>query len=233
MPRSKGQLKVDRLEIRERELSEIVKDALSGRIYQIYGPNDLIPRRDACLVSMLWIFGKRIIENLDLQREDLWIQDNMINVRFHVRKKRGARIKDESGKTIGYHPPRPADTVRMKRKTLEHPLAHFIVDYISELKEGPNPYLYPSPRRKYNPSERKYQYSHITSVRAWQILKSLKEDIWPHWFRESSAVMHIVKGGAHVEDLLFWFDWTNPAVAMRYIQKAGGSIVDKMAKTLY
>jgi len=54
-------------------------------------PDRFTKERDQALIAFPMIFGKRAVENLMIKKEDIWIDEGMLYVRFKVLKKRRKR----------------------------------------------------------------------------------------------------------------------------------------------
>jgi len=147
-------------------------------------------QRMQCLIGLLWGYGKRISENLLIQREEIYIEKGYLMIRFHVLKK---RLKNQ---------------VYLKALTLKHPCIKYILPYIenykmfTDSKTGP---LFPG----------------LTRQLALYYLKKLNPDSYLHLFRRSLAT-EMSEHSYTVQQLMSWFDWTEPDVAVDYVQKGPG-----------
>jgi integrase len=74
------------------------------------------------IVALLWLFGKRISENLALRRQDVWFDNEYMYVRFTVSKKR---------KMAGP----PVRKKFLKRIRLTHPYVKHVRNYVEPLGE--------------------------------------------------------------------------------------------------
>lgn len=137
------------------------------------------------LIGLLWGYGKRISENLMLQREDIFTDRGHLLVRFHVLKKR-----------------KKTDTLYLKALTLKHPAVQYILPYINSIQSGP---LFPGLSRQ-NTLHR---------------LKKLNPNSYLHLFRKSLAT-EMSEHSFTVQQLMDWFDWTEPDVAIGYVQRGPG-----------
>ena len=147
-----------------------------------------------CLIGLLWGFGKRISENLLLEREEIYIEKEFLMVRFHVLKK---RVKDQ---------------VYLKALNINHPCTKYILPYLETIKEGP---LFPN----------------LTRQLALYYLKKLNKDSYLHLFRRSLAT-EMSEHSYTVQQLMSWFDWTEPDVAVDYVQKGPG-LTKELSKRLW
>jgi integrase len=76
-----------------------------------------------CLIALLWLFGKRISENLALTKDSFSWDNEYLYVRFNVLKKR--KRKDPSV-------PRPY----VKRITRQHLGTEIIINYVNQCGQG-------------------------------------------------------------------------------------------------
>jgi len=191
-------------------------------------------QRLQAILSLLWLFGKRIEEVLSLRREDVWAARypdtgaTYLYVRFHVQKKK--------------EPPR-GEYLKMIPAT--NPYAKYVARYIMGLGPGdPGDYLFPSrakPRGKrwfdkrisrktgepYGWRERSIPGGHLTGARVRQLLKGIAPDAYPHLFRHSLATFYAERGATE-DQLMAWFDWDSPVVAHGYVRR-GGAMVRRLA----
>lgn len=141
------------------------------------------PRMKA-LIALSWAFGKRISENLLLQREEIFAEKGFLNVRFHVLKKR------------------KKDSTYLKVITLKHPAVPYILEYLDTISDGP---LFPG----------------LTRQLALYYLKKLDTNTYLHLFRKSLAT-EMSEHSFTVQQLMSWFDWSEPKIAMEYVARGPG-----------
>ena len=159
------------------------------------------PPRDRAIIAMLFAYGKRISENLVLDKSDVVILDDKIITRFRILKSR----------------PR-AGILKIAHKELarDHWLAGYIVDYVDALVGG---YVFPG----------RGQTGHLTRQGAlWLLQNRYNEDIWPHLFRHSLAGL-MAENGATVPELMAWFDWEKESTAIGYV-RSFGPVQERMAR---
>ena len=159
------------------------------------------PPRDRAIIAMLFAYGKRISENLALDKSDIVIQDDRIITRFRILKSR----------------PR-AGILKIAHKELarDHWLAGYIVDYVDALVGG---YVFPG----------RGQTGHLTRQGVlWLLQNRYNEDIWPHLFRHSLAGL-MAENGATVPELMAWFDWEKESTAIGYV-RSFGPVQERMAR---
>jgi len=176
--------------IRVEELDQILSE--SGEVKK-YGLPGLAWQ---CLISIMWLYGKRISEIVPLKTNAIRIDLNYLNILFHVLKK--AERKDPGIR-------RPFT----KRVTLENPYTKYIVEWRNQLDDFE--YLFPRPQTKMGYIYR--QYAH-------EFLKSISPRISCHLFRHSLATQ-MAENGATAYELINWFDWDRTDTALEYIRKSG------------
>ena len=210
-------VKVNRTDIlRKPEVDAMLEKA--GSVY--------MGERLQCMIALAWIFGKRIREILRLKREDIWTDDRFLYVRFTVSKKRGRQ---------------PVHSMYVKKIRLDHPHVPYILNWVNRIGEG---YIFPGytrPRkvkvkarwkgRDGEVKEKQYEYEweggHLSDARARQLIKQVNPQAWWHFFRESVATQ-MAEVGATEEELMHWFDWSDPRVAHAYV-KRGTKLIEKWA----
>lgn len=182
----------------------------------------------ACLLSLTNIFGKRVSECLSLKKEQIKKDAKFLYVRFHVGKKRD---KD-----------RPIPIFYTKKKTLQHPLIPYILNYLDTISEG---YIFPSKRKPQKGTVRmkvklkggktkiaEYPYSveggFVSRQLALYYLKKIAPDWWWHLARESLAT-RMAEEGASEEELMHWFDWSSVEMAHVYV-KRGTKLTEKWSE---
>jgi integrase len=141
--------------------------------------------RMKCLIALLWAFGKRISENLMLQKDEIYTNKGYVFVRFHVLKKR----KDKN-------------ELYLKKLSIKHPAVKYILEYLDNVKDGP---LFPK----------------LTRQLALYYLKKLDKETYLHLFRRSLAT-EMSERSCSVQQLMAWFDWVKPDVAMGYVTRGPG-----------
>jgi len=144
-----------------------------------------------CLIAILFAFGCRISEALELRRKDVRVEGDYLAIRFPLKKRRIRR---------GIRP-----TIE-RRLDLNHYLAPIILDWVSKI-ENPDSYIFPS----------RHRGKHLSRVRAWELLKQLDERIWPHLFRHSLATL-MAEAGASAIEMVAWFGWASMDTALKYIR---------------
>jgi len=194
----------------DRILEEATKGVVHYRPIQVE-PNsvDMILRfestRIKCLVALLWLFGKRITENLRLKRKDFRVAHKYLYVHYNVLKK-----KHRQTQAI---PER-----KLKRITLANPYTRYILDYVESIHE-PDAYIFPSNRST---------TGYMSRNHAYRILKGLDRKCWLHLFRHSVAT-EMAERGATEEELMAWFDWDRYDTAHGYV-KGGPKLTAKWSK---
>ena len=75
------------------------------------------------LISLAWLFGKRINELLNVRKEDIYVRDGYLYVRFFVSKKKKRT-----------DPPVPKPF--LKRITLKNPFVKYVLKYAEAVESG-------------------------------------------------------------------------------------------------
>lgn len=193
-------------------------------------------RMTECLIAMLWLFGKRIMEILVLKRKNVWVEGHFLYARFFVLKKKRA------------HEVIPVTTV--KKITLSNPYTKYVLDYLDRLGEDPEKPMFPGRSRgktftvratlfkkMEDGSTREVlkQYKYTRTIKgimcpevAWKVVKSLNPSAWLHLFRESVATT-MAEHEATEEELMHWFDWERVETAHKYV-KRGTKLIEKWSE---
>ncbi len=151
-------------------------------------------KRDACLVAIPYLSGRRILEVLPLRKMDFTLTDPRVITyktfnEKSFRRKRTSRYSVEKHGDYFYYE-KYSDGTKKKipyttrwyeaiapQWSREGPsgslLSHYVTDHLTDLEEGD--YLFPPYRR----SQRDY----INQPRAYQILRALDERLWLHALR--------------------------------------------------
>lgn len=200
--------------LRSIEVDRILEGAAKGLVHYRpirVEPNsvDMIlrfePARIKCLVALLWLFGKRITENLRLKRKDFRVAHKYLYVHYYILKK-----KHRQAQAI---PER-----KLKRITLENRYTRYILDYVESIRE-PDAYIFASNRST---------TGYMSRNHAYRILKGLDPKCWLHLFRHSVAT-EMAERGATEEELMAWFDWDRYDTAHGYV-KGGPKLTAKWSK---
>jgi integrase len=146
------------------------------------------------LIALLWMYGKRISETLAVKKSDVWKDKKYLYVRFNVLKKK----KRKNAPT-----PKPY----VKKKTLRHSGAKYILEYLADLEEE--------------------TLFNVSRQLALYYLKKINPKSWFHLFRESLAT-EMAEHGASEEQLLHWFDWERADSAHTYV-KRGTKLIEMEA----
>lgn len=188
--------------------------------------------RMKCVISLAWLFGKRITEIMRLQKTDVWVERDYLFARFHVGKKKGK--KDLA-----------VPEVYLKKIRAEHPYVKSILEWIETIPSG---YIFPATTKpsqvtvntKYKDKTGQekigtYHYTydggHLSRVRAYQLLREIDPTIWPHLFRQSLAT-YMAENGASEEELMHWFDWDDIRTAHQYV-KRGTKLTEKWSERAF
>lgn len=155
-----------------------------------------------CLIAIAWIFGKRINEILKVTKEDIFIREGYLYIRFTVSKRKlvsSETVIGEDGKPHRKLKLEPLTPKFTKRITLRNPYVKYILDYISTIQEGQ---VFPNMSR---------QLAHY-------YLKKVNPKAWFHLFRHSLAT-EMSERGATEEKLMNWFDWDRVETAHNYVKR--------------
>lgn len=143
-----------------RQVEDLCQQAKAAKAYKHPLLSKKLGLRDAALIATLYVFGKRITENLNLTRDDMWIESNNLYARFYVLKKRpqsrlvcpvclqksrrtsrfckhcGTRLTNAQGipdehVEVIMAPRKPV--MRIKHKQLDYTLMHYILDWLKLL----------------------------------------------------------------------------------------------------
>ena len=176
--------------IRAGELGDILKEA--GGIKYLGLPGQAWQ----ALVSILWLFGKRVSEVVPLKVDEVSIDGGDLVIRFKVLKKR--------------EEPSAIKRTYTKRITLENPFTKYVTSWLNEIKDHEK-FLFPRSQTKMGYIYR--QYAHL-------VLKEISPKISSHLFRHSLATQ-MAENGATAYELVNWFDWDQTDSALKYIRRSG------------
>lgn len=176
-------------------------------------------RMAACMIAILWLFGKRITEVVTLQRKDVQKDAQYLTLYFRVLKKK--------------------ELMRYRKQiVLTNPYTTYVLRWIEILdarkpaQADPllyNPYIFPggSEPRVYTvkSKEKEYVYKRtrkgfMSANKAWKIIHFLDPDAWPHLFRHSLATKMAEEGATEAE-LMAYFDWDDSRTAHGYVIRSG------------
>lgn len=130
--------------------------------------------RDKALIAVLYISGARISEVLNMLREDVKWDDNYLYLRIRPLKRRD----------VG-----PLLKPNILPIGITAPFAQYIIDWVKTRKEGEH--LFPGYKQK------------MSRVRAWQIIKMLNPNTFPHFFRHTRA-SKLAEAGADGFEIRDW-----------------------------
>jgi len=156
------------------------------------------------LISMMWIFGKRVSEIISLRTKDIRVDGEYLYVLFLVLKK---EARTDPGILRPF----------LKRITLENPYTEIIIQWWKVVQEGE--FLFPRRQTKMGYIYR--QYAHL-------VLKEISPIISSHLFRHSLATQ-MAEDGATAYELVSWFDWDRTDTALEYVRR-GGAMTERLSK---
>lgn len=199
------------------EITNMLMDAKRAKGYAHPVPNSYLAQRDACLIAILALFGKRESEVASIRRKGVTIDGDRMLIRFRLSKRL-------TKKKLAKDPNAQVPTV-VKPKTLRNPLVKYITDYIviRDSSYPRSPWLFPSGKIK---------GAHIRPWHVWRIIKRLNKNAWPHWFRHSLADM-MVKHRREIQELMEWFDWKRADTAVDYVRAGAGGRIREMGEEDY
>jgi len=151
-----------------------------------------------CCIALLWMFGKRISEILQLNRESVYTDDRYLYVRFLVLKKKTRK-----------DPPIPKPY--LKRISLKHPGIPYVLDYLATTKQGPLfPNMYREKARYYFRKANQKAWFHLfrESLATEMAERGATEEDLMHWFdwdRVDTAHSYVKRGTKLTEK---WSDRT-------------------------
>jgi len=137
--------------------------------------------RDACLIALLYLSGRRINEVLPLQKKHFTIRGNLVffetfNEKSYRLKPQGdfqiprqVKFKNYEG-TVYYQSITPFFSLTSKSGRI---LGHYVMNYLRELDS--EDYLFKPSKNSKKP--------HINMHRAYQILRELDDRLWLHALR--------------------------------------------------
>lgn len=163
----------------------------------------------SCLFTILWAYGKRISEVVELRTTDIAVRGTDLAITFTIRKKsrkskKGILIPEEKRKK----PPR-----RTKRLTLSNPYAEMIKIYWEECKERGGLFLFPGMHTS---------TGHIHPKYVWDVIQKMKlgQPVWTHLFRHTLAT-ELAQNDVGAWEMKTWFDWESINTADEYVSSAG------------
>lgn len=169
--------------IREDILSSVEVDSLIDRAESL---------QDKAIITVLYLWGCRITEALNIKREDVTINEQDVNIRFTVLKR-----KSRSGIPFRH-------SIPISRRT---PFIHYFIDYIESLN--------------YN-TEYIFHRKSGGRLSRWDINKMLKRldpNIWCHLFRHT-RLTKLAEAGASASQIMAWAGHSDLRASGRYIQRS-------------
>jgi len=149
--------------------------------------------RDACLIALLFLSGRRISELVGLKQSDLSLTTAYLVLKtFNLKAFRSQPNKEF---TLLLHDRYYSIiTVDISRSTEAYQcLGGFIESHINTLKD--DEYIFYKFSRTYKNDEGVWKRDHIGSNMAYLIVRFLDPSVWPHWFRHQrfTQVYNITK----------------------------------------
>lgn len=139
--------------------------------------------RDSCLISLLYLSGRRINEVLHLKKKDIVFTGNFLS--FETFNEKCFRSKPQGYYSI-FRKNRYYEKIHCDFSTTSeayHILSPFILEHIKDLDD--DEYIFKKFRGK----------GYIGSTMGYKIIRFLCPEIWPHWLRHQrfSAVTEQLK----------------------------------------
>ena len=79
-----------------------------------------------------------------------------------------------------------------------------------------------------DPEERLFKFGR---TRAYQLVRSISDDLWNHWFRSQRAFYFVKVWKFNIFDLKDWFEWQRADTPLWYIQQSLTEQADKLGIT--
>jgi integrase len=169
-----------------------------------------------CLVSMLYLYGCRISEALELKRENIWKDENFLFIKFRTKKKKINRPKDVKRRG------KPIPEERVLNVRYVSPFTDYIISWIKNVEVGEKvfPFSYPTAYRK---------IVWIFGLDKTNRDKAMEEiNVWLHLFRDT-ALTQLAYAGASPFELRDFAGWSSTDPAEAYVHKCQRNM-DKLAE---
>jgi integrase len=201
------------------------------------GPyNTFLKIRDKALISLSWIFFKRASEILNVRLSELYYDEKLLYVTFHVKKKsrkikvcpmckrenkaKSGTCKHCQGDISNVEPIRKEPPVVTKRKNLDYPYCKYVFGWCEVLKQFNVKDAYLFPPLKCLPFPHFLFDKKLTTQRFDQILHKLDNSLSTNMFRYGKTEMLISRGYTPFE-LTQIGDWETSNMPELYAQRKG------------
>lgn len=148
--------------------------------------------RDKAIISILYLYGCRITECLNLKKSDITIDNKYIHIKFTVLKR-----KSKSGLPFKH-------VVLVNR---DSPFTSYIIDHVTAF-DNPDDDLF------LNDNGNRMMRQEFT-----RILKKITNNAWCHLFRHT-RLTKLAEQGATATQLMTWAGWTDTRPAGIYVQRS-------------
>ncbi|MHA2429113.1 MAG: tyrosine-type recombinase/integrase [Candidatus Hermodarchaeia archaeon] len=174
--------------------------------------------RDQGIIATMFETGGRVSEVLALRKNNFEITNDWIRVVGMPVLKRHRKDK-ETGEII---------KIPTTRGRFGIPRAEPLVPYMLRIIKMAKDYLFPSP---------KDGNEHLSSVRAYQIVRNIGErlgiHLWDHWFRAQRASQLASQYNYRLHELMEFFNWEDVKTAKRYARLATEDLERKMRPEIF
>ena len=218
MTRVKLELK-NRDVISNQELVEMLSKSQTNRI-------EYFKVRDSCIIALLRLTGKRREEVAILPMENVWVAENLISIRFFLVKK-WRNMKKPDGTKIRVRNP---DNIALKKIQVSNPLAKYILEYISWMKDKyPNSkFFFPSSFYSGLTGQINIDIGrHLSGSQILRIVKKYNPNAWCHLFRDTVGA-DIAKSDPSLMSVFRIkqrLDHVSEQTAWKYLRRYAGEIV--------
>ena len=167
--------------------------------------------RDKALISALFETGGRISEVLQLKKDNFVVQKPYLIVKAMPVLKRYKKV----GEYTDRHGRRRWKTERKNayRTFPIHMSEPLCEPFLRHIKECGSDLLF-----------------RISRIQAYRIVRSLDENIFPHWFRAQRASQLALEYGFDVHDLIDFFNWKSLQTATHYSHMGWKGLANKMKR---
>jgi len=215
---------------------------------------EFLKKRDACLIAILWLFGKRISEVLALRVNDIWIEGDELKAKFFIKKKAKVllicpKCKQRNGRMAKFckscgeslenaekkiFKPQEIAIVKKKKITSSDAVA-YVIDYLEFLKKygvSKETPLFPSVLIRQEGKEIgiKILRKTMTRQRAFQLLATF--GLCPHLFRSAMAKRLLRESRGNIMLVKRFGDWSKVDMVLEYAKSIGETHEDEEVSKL-
>jgi site-specific recombinase XerD len=167
--------------------------------------------RDRALISALFETGGRVSEVLQLKKDNFVVQEPYVVVKAMPVLKRYSKVGefvDRKGRK------RWRTSEKKSYRTfpihMKEPLCLSLLEYIEERR-----------------TEKLFD---IGRFQVYRVVRSLDNDIFPHWFRAQRASQLALEYGFDMHDLIDFFNWKSLQTATHYSHMGWKGLANKMRR---